>query len=235
VVNWKTALSAIFHPTPSASQADTSLRYTDILFGFVIRELFLRLQHWSEVPNVVRAHLIVGTILVLGSWIGFRRSLKRSSYDVKFFNLPFFQFLADQGMLILYFRVATLTPAEPEKLDVQNMLPKDLTAETLLALLSVFVLYLLWDILGLRALYSFNEGKLRYQVDGELAARRKQAWQGLVITFVFFAFIFVEWFVSACFEPIAVLNMLAVLLLLYRWIKEIRTTWQSLPKPVAAE
>ena len=53
--------------------------------------------------------LIVAAVLVLGSWIGFRRSIHRSQYEVKFFNLPFLMFIADQLMIILYFRIATLT------------------------------------------------------------------------------------------------------------------------------
>ena len=43
---------------------------------------------------------------MLGSWIGFRRSLNRTTYEVKFFNLPLFRFLMDQLMVILYFRIA---------------------------------------------------------------------------------------------------------------------------------
>jgi len=60
----------------------------------------VRLSNWTQLSVAVRGHLIVGTILVLGSWIGFRRSLKRSRYQVKFFNLPFFLFLLDQLMLV---------------------------------------------------------------------------------------------------------------------------------------
>ena len=69
---WRAAL----HPVPEVGRIDTSLRYTDILFGFVIRELFLRLQNWPNLTAAVQWHLIVGTTLVLGSWIGYRRSLK---------------------------------------------------------------------------------------------------------------------------------------------------------------
>lgn len=225
----KTRLFAIFHPTPTVGQVDTSLRYTDILFGFVSRELFLRLQNWPGIPNSVRAHLIVGTILVLGSWIGFRRSLNRSSYEVKFFNLPFFRFLADQGMLILYFRIATLTPVGPN-----GMPPNVLANQTMLPVLWVFVLYVVWDILGLWEAYSkTGDGRPRYGLvrDKISTVEWQQAnWAGFVITVCFLGALLVEWLVSACFDPLWVLCALAVFLLLYRWIKEIRTTWQSLPK-----
>ena len=35
-------------PPAEVSKVDTGLRFTDILFGFVIREIFLRLQNWSD-------------------------------------------------------------------------------------------------------------------------------------------------------------------------------------------
>jgi hypothetical protein len=229
VPSWRTRVSAIFHPTPSVGRVDTSLRYTDILFGFVIRELFLRLQNWPGIPNLVRAQLIAGTILVLGSWIGFRRSLNRSSYELKFFNLPFFRFLADQGMLILYFRMATLTSVVGPNVVPSNVLLN----QTLQSVLWVFVLYAVWDGLGLWEAYSKKgDGKPRYGLvkDDKVSTdeRQRANWAGLVITVVFLGALFVDWLLSACFDPFWILCVLAVLLLLYRWIKEIRTTWQSL-------
>lgn len=86
----KSFFRLMLHPKPEVAQLDTSLRFTDILFGFVIREIFLRLQYWENLPRHVLMHLGVCLALVLGSWIGYRRSLNRSSYEVKFFNLPFF-------------------------------------------------------------------------------------------------------------------------------------------------
>ena len=102
-------------PPPEDEERDTGLRFTDILFGFVIRELFIRLQHWSQLAWFVRWQLIAATALVLGSWIGFRRSLNRPTYQLKFFNLPLVRFFVDQLMLILYFRIATLTPDDPQR------------------------------------------------------------------------------------------------------------------------
>src|SRR5947207_7928440 len=81
----------MLHPKPELVRLDTSLRYTDILFGFVIREIFLRLQYWHNLNLDAWLYLLVCLALVLGSWIGYRRSLNRSSYEVKFFNLPLFR------------------------------------------------------------------------------------------------------------------------------------------------
>src|ERR1051325_11821190 len=105
-------LPLALHPKPELIKFDTSLRYTDILFGFVIREIFLRLQYWQSINRFILLQLSGCVALVLGSWIGYRRSLNRSSFEVKFFNLPFFRFLLDQAMLILYFQVAGLTPLD---------------------------------------------------------------------------------------------------------------------------
>ena len=70
------------HPKPELVRLDTSLRYTDILFGFVIREIFLRLQYWHNLDLDAWLYLSVCLALVLGSWIGYRRSLNRMPFVV---------------------------------------------------------------------------------------------------------------------------------------------------------
>src|SRR5579883_735101 len=96
----------VLHPSPELEEFDTGLRYTDILFGFVIRELFIRLQHVAQLDAQAQLQLVLGAILVLGSWIGYRQSLYRSKYQLRFFNLPLLRFVVDQAMLVLYFRIA---------------------------------------------------------------------------------------------------------------------------------
>jgi hypothetical protein len=66
-------------PPAEVSKIETGLRFTDILFGFVISQLFVRIEEWEHIPTYIRWQLVVGTVLVLGSWIGFRRSLNRLS------------------------------------------------------------------------------------------------------------------------------------------------------------
>lgn len=56
-------LSALLHPTPSLGRLDTNLRYTDILFGFVLKELFIRLQYIVTIPWELKLHLLTGTVL----------------------------------------------------------------------------------------------------------------------------------------------------------------------------
>jgi hypothetical protein len=124
--------------------ADAGLKFTDILFGFVIFQLFLRLEAFGSLPWYLRWQLIAGVTLVLGSWIGFRFSLTRPSYRLRFFNLPFFRFALDQVMVILYFRIAVLIP-NPLKGKVD---PSNLAHTTVVTIMIVFWLYVAWDALG---------------------------------------------------------------------------------------
>jgi hypothetical protein len=71
-------LHTAVHPPPEVSVADNGLKFTDILFGFVIREVFLRLANWKALEWYVRWQLILTSAVVLGSWIGFRRSRNRA-------------------------------------------------------------------------------------------------------------------------------------------------------------
>lgn len=229
-INWKIAL----HPPPKAEQFDTGLRYTDILFGFVIRELFSRLQNWVNLSGAVRWQLVVGSTLVLGSWIGFRRSLSRPQYQLKFFNLPLFRFLTDQLMLILYFRIAVLTPA-PDATHPWPPTPEagiSLAKQTSLLVFIVFVLYAIWDWLGIRmarATVTAADGRLtpRYpKVEkGEMTADpqivdRTRIW----VTRIFVLVLGVLWFFANYFQPVYLFVIMAFLLLAYRWFKEISTS-----------
>jgi hypothetical protein len=225
-----TRLRLALYPSPEIEQFDTGLRYTDILFGFVIRELFQRLQNWSQLDHDVRLHLLVGTILVLGSWIGYRRSLYRSRYQVKFFNLPFFRFILDQLMLILYFRIAVLTDSSGK-----HTLPPGYLANTTVKLVMyVFVLYAIWDLLGMWiAAAKTREGKPLYPeiVKKEMSDKVQRVnWSGFCITLVSLGLIFLLWIVDGCFPPKREFLATAAVLLLYRWVKEVRTSFQLSPQ-----
>lgn len=213
-------------PPAEVSTVDTGLRFTDILFGFVIRELFLRLQNWSDLPDFVRWQLVVGTALVLGSWIGFRRSLNRQSYEVKFFNLPFFKFSLDQLMVILYFRVAVLTDNPYKSIDAH-----DLAHQTLQVLLFVFILYLAWDFLGIVMAWVKEDGRSKYPrvKDGEpdYATPNRKDWLAFAITLVFLALIGLLLILidDECVGPTLSFVLGTAVLVVYRFTKEIKNTW----------
>jgi hypothetical protein len=225
-------LRAVFHPIPEPERFDTSLRYTDILFGFAIRELFIRLQNWTQLDGAVQLHLVVATTLVLGSWIGFRRSLYRSGYQVKFFNLPLFRFLLDQLMLILYFRIAVLTEVNGKG----SLAAGDLAKSTTKIILYIFVLYFAWDLLGVwmaKAKTTAADGSKKplYPVVEEskmTTEEQRVNWWGLLITVLSLGLVVLLWRFADCLTPYESFVATTVLLFLYRWAKEIRTSWQLL-------
>lgn len=226
-----------FHPTPELEKFDTSLRYADILFGFVIKELFFRLQSWMQLDRAVQLYLIVGTTLVLGSWIGFRRSLYRSSYQVKFFNLPLFRFIADQLMLILYFRVAVLTDVGGKQVPAS----RDLANSTTKLVMYIFLLYAVWDLLGIwmakaKTAGTDAEDKPRYpeaskSKEPPMTDKEQPAnWWGFSISLGGLVLLVFLWWFADCFTPRWEFLATTVLLLAYRWLKEMKTSWQLLQR-----
>jgi hypothetical protein len=208
-------------PPPNESEHDTGLRFTDILFGFVISQIFLRLQNWGELQGFVRWQLIVSTIIVLGSWIGFRRSLNRQTYELKFFNLPLLRFILDQAMVLLYFRIATLTPSDPAKV----VDPSSLASDTLEALFLVFALYALWDIGGLLMSWGWTSSASKYR-------KMSADWTGLTITAIFLASIGALLYVDreihvGASQASLLFAGAAIALLAYRWAKDVRSTWRQ--------
>ena len=226
-------LRVALHPVPELEKFDTSLRYTDILFGFVIRELFLRIQNWLQLSGPVRWHLAIGTLLVLGSWVGFRRSLNRSSYQLKFFNLPLSRFAADQLMLILYFRLAVVTSVD----GVEPPTADTLAATTTWLVMLIFILYVVWDLIGIwiaNATLRDQDGqkKPRYPKVGENNERTSEYsradWAGLGISGAGLVIIFFLWLASDCLNGNCLFAGMCILLLGYRFVKEIRTSWRLL-------
>jgi hypothetical protein len=219
----------VIFPPAKPDGRDTGLRFTDILFGFVIFQLFLRLQHFAALPWFVRWQLIAGATLVLASWIGFRRSLNRSDYQPKFFNLPLFRFVLDQAMVVLYFRIAVLSPINA-KATVES---SPLAHKTVVALLLIFALYAFWDVLGIAMAYARDGDTEKYkQIEGDVETDKpiKPNWLGMAITvsaLVLFALLYFATHTREL-DVLGAEIVFAVatgLLLLYRFAKEIRTSW----------
>lgn len=125
--------------------AQTSFSFIDVLFGLVIAVLFEHFADWRTISWVEWLHLFAGAALVLGSYIGYRKSRNHTGYKLFFFNLPLFRFLLDQSMVALYFRFAMLTSGKGEALR-----DSEIVVEGLDLLVTVFVLYVLWDLLSWR-------------------------------------------------------------------------------------
>jgi hypothetical protein len=175
---------------------------------------------------------------VLGSWVGFRRSLNRSSYTVKFFNLPLFKFFLDQMMLVLYFRLAVMTNVDPG-----GSTAPMLALHTLELVMYVFVLYVGWDLLGIRMAYSTyrwgpSKGKPRYPavVDGKVPDTTKYQnadWRGFWITVAFLTGLGVLRWKSPNIADVYLALGTIVMLLLYRFVKELRSSIKSPDAAVA--
>ncbi len=220
-------LKAVFSPPVAVSEQSTALTFSDILFGFVIKELFVRLLHFGTESWIVRWQLITGITLVLGSWIGYRRSLARAGYELKFFNLPLIRFGLDQAMLIVYFRVATLTPNEASP----KVAAASVTQTTLRALLIIFGLYVLWDVFGLL----MTLGKKYKKIDKNKMTDEQfpKNFSGFVISVAFSA-LFAGLYTIAERTTIhhqqadRLLLAATVFLLAYRFAKEVRTSLRDM-------
>lgn len=211
-MNLPKQLKSAFSQPATLDTLDSGLQFTDILFGFVITKLFVRLQDWGTLQGYIRWQLIASTVLVLGSWIGFRNSLNRSRFQVKFFNLPLARFILDQLMVLLYFRIAILTPSDLAPSDLANS-----TAETLLI---IFVLYFLWDAIGLLMSIGRHGNVSKYQSTTD--------WPGIAITFLFlicFGVLYcVVQGVEVCEAQAKLFFIIATALILaYRFAKDVRS------------
>ncbi len=220
-------LRTAFHPVAEVDRQDSSVHYTDILFGFVVRELFIRLQDWPRLAPTARLQCLAVTVLVLGSWLGYRRSLHRSTYAVKFFNLPMLRFVIDQLMVVLYFRLAVLVDSP----STGNQDLSGLPSQTARLFFFVFLLYLAWDLLGawiVAATETLENGTRRprypaidHETNLPTGARAPIDFASIGITVATLAAILL---VRAGGDSAWVLPALIAVGLGYRFVKEIRTS-----------
>jgi len=237
-MNTSAVLLKVISPKATVSKAQTALTFTDVLFGFVIFELFTRIAHINTFPGYVQAQLVLAATLVVASWIGFRTSLNRPRWEIKFINLPLARFILDQAMVVLYFRAATLTPVP---LTAGITIPKSgpLVHDTLLALAGIFVLYALWDVGAMwmaNAPLVLRTEKPKYPKvdanDNPTNDKVRTDWPAFVITFgallVIVALAF--WiFPGTNLDEGTAVNLfigVTILLLLYRFAKQIKSTFR---------
>jgi hypothetical protein len=208
-----------FKHTPELDEANTGFSFIDVLFGFVIAELFSQLPGWRELSPVKVLHLIAGLILVLGSYVGYRKSRNQSHYKIFLFNLPLLRFLVDQGMLALYFGFAILGRHEAANSDIT------VVSIGLDLLTGVFVLYVAWDLIGWRM---SNVGYvLGTPGKSKGSASQGYDWVRFMITALCCgAFLSLNWWFDestisdACLLPTEL--MMVAVLIFYRWLKDVR-------------
>lgn len=136
-------------PYISEDQNDTGLRFTDVLFGFALREVVTRLVKWDQLNNASRVHLMLTLVTILGSYIGFRNSEKRGKFRLRFFNLVTIRFAVDQAMVFLYFWLALYFSTEKDAVTGRLHLPEPDSLLTFDArvVFAIFGLYLAWDLI----------------------------------------------------------------------------------------
>jgi hypothetical protein len=230
-------LLRVISPKASVSKAQTALTFTDVLFGFVIFELFTRIAYINTMEGYVQAQLVLAATLVVASWIGFRTSLNRPRWEIKFFNLPLARFVLDQAMVVLYFRAATLTPL-PQTAGSTVPLSGPLVHDTLVALVIIFVLYALWDVGAMwmaNAPLLLKNGEPKYPKvdanDNQTTDKVRTDWPAFLITVGTLAILAITfwWFPGTNLDKGTAVNLfvgLTALLFLYRFAKQIKTTFR---------
>lgn len=133
-----------FSRKPVPDLRESSLTFTDILFGLVLAEMFRRGNELAEISWAGRMHLAVALVLVAGSWIGYHNSRKRPNYQSNFFNLPLFLFVLDLTMVFLYWLLGINPEGTPELARGPDAYDPSALLEVNVVSL-VFLLYLLWD------------------------------------------------------------------------------------------
>jgi hypothetical protein len=144
-------------------------------------------------------------------------------------------------MLILYFRIAVLTPV-PGAATTLISGPEaahNLARHTNELVFYVFSLYVLWDALGMwmaKAKIKAHDGstKSRYPlIENSKMTDKPQVINkpGIWITLGCWLLFGGLWLFAASFNPLHLFVATAVLLLMYRWLKEMRTSCQLLLQP----
>jgi hypothetical protein len=201
-------------------ESQTSLTFTDVIFGLVFTEIFTRAAALHALSAAVDVHLALSLAVAVGSYIGYRGSLKRGTYRLAFFNLPLLRFVLDLSMIFLYY-VLAVTPDETKNPKV----PVDSKTDSLVVLL-IFALYLAWDLLS-KWMIRRGYGTISF------------LWSRTAVTFVAFVLAgivtAVAWTASLPLnQPLSIgvdISLIAIAIG-YRWAKDCIVTQQTAPAQV---
>ena len=128
--------------TPEIDPSHVGIGFIDVLFALVIANI-LGVIGWPPVGRLSpqSANLAVAMVVTLASWVGYHNSANRPRFKIRFFNLPIIQFAIDVALVLDYWLLAT--SAVSKSADVTS----GLVASELV--LSAFVLYIVWDLVGM--------------------------------------------------------------------------------------
>jgi hypothetical protein len=191
----------------SLDKSLTSLTFTDVIFGLVFTEIFTRAAALHVLSTAVVVHLALSLTVAVGSYIGYRGSLKRGTFRLAFFNLPLLRFMLDLFMIFLYY-VLAVTPDETKN----PAALVDARTDSLVVLL-IFAAYLAWDLV------SWVMSKRGYEIRFQ-GNRTAVTLLGFLATGAVFG---VTWTANSSLsqrQAIVVDSLLIAIVILYRWAKD---------------
>jgi hypothetical protein len=203
MANWE-----LWKRPPNRDVSLTSLTFTDVIFGLVFTQIFIRAAALNSLSTAVDVHLALSLAVAAGSYIGYRGSLKRGSYKLAFFNLPLLRFTLDLFMIFLYY-VLAVTPDETTN-------PSALVHARVdsLVVLLIFAAYLVWDLVSLvMSVGAYKEIKFRWS----------RTWVTIVCLAVAAVVFGIAWTAGSPLSQhlaISVDGVLIAMVILYRWVKD---------------
>lgn len=94
-----------FQITPQFVERDVGGTFLDLLFGFVVADIFQQAVS-SGFSGARTAQLILAGVVTITSWLGYHQSRGRTPFRLEYFNLPMLQFTVHLGLIVVFFRLA---------------------------------------------------------------------------------------------------------------------------------
>lgn len=144
---WK-AFKTRFSGDPERDPGLVGITFIDVLFAIVVGKTLEPLAVWDQLSLTAYGHLIVAFVLTVTSWVGYHTSPNSPKYVIRFPNLPLLQFLVDIALVVVYWMTASYVEGTYTTFGRDIERAPSAQPEALLVFIS-FVLYFLWDRIGL--------------------------------------------------------------------------------------
>lgn len=159
---------------PSPSKIDDGLRYTfvEMLFALAVGQVAIYIGDLYGINSALEkkaaagVHLLLSTILISASWVGWRKSASpgMETNISSIFSRRYLMLLIDVALVIIYF--VLVRQVEMKNIGSDILLATPSAKPEAYLILTTFCLYILWDLLtdifhgrALWAYTAFNLGK----------------------------------------------------------------------------
>lgn len=144
------AIKRRFTREPTRDKSLVGITFVDVLFALVIARVLEPFARASDLSPASISHLMLAGVLTVSSWIGYHNSWNRPRYLIRFFNLPFWQFLVDVLLVVVYWMNATYAEGIPTDVGITTATPPRANSALPEAIFVVitFALYATWDWIG---------------------------------------------------------------------------------------